>query len=511
MNVLTVFVLLYLLFTMRTGRLVWSLLSGWRFVLLSFSSSVPVVRSFPCVALHPHLTSWATSRLEHPTFLPLNGRERTHNEDANDEYGNDDLLAEEDEEDEEPSPQEFFVIDWDGCVADARDWRIQAALTITKEVWPHLDLDLDVAAPPPVNANYTTNHLENKNQWLINKLKALSHIFYSPDPQFSLTCEYALATRLLVEEQALDEGRSNGRTGKYSSRYHPQQLQPPPSSSSTTSEPQSSSSSSSSSIERRRQSSPSSGSRPLTVGEIAANWGNGGMLRDTLVTRYHVRYHNPMPELQAALDRYLAKTRHWDSPNTTAPHTPPRLLPDLQYLLQDWHKNRRRAVILLWVSHPSDLPAAMESLAVAHIPCRILPSLQHVLRAHSVSVLVPTASTLHDLLQVCPKESDVYRVSASWETLQGAIPLMGDDVPQQQLQLQQSQLGAGGSCYSTGWWGLGRTLYGSNLCLAYADWAATVHPTLQAAATMNPWTRLLPLTELEELVSFQMISRERNN
>jgi hypothetical protein len=59
--------------------------------------------------------------------------------------------------------------------------------------------------------------------WLKNKMRALSHLFCtSPGDdddsrqllQTSITCEYALAARLLLEEQELDGGQSNGKSGK---------------------------------------------------------------------------------------------------------------------------------------------------------------------------------------------------------------------------------------------------------------------------------------------------------
>mmetsp|Transcript_15069 Transcript_15069/g.42529 ORF Transcript_15069/g.42529 Transcript_15069/m.42529 type:complete len:103 (-) Transcript_15069:967-1275(-) len=61
--------------------------------------------------------------------------------------------------------------------------------------------------------------------WLGNKLTVLApFIGTSTHPSndgHSITCEYALATRMLLEEQALGAGQSNRCTGKYASQFRP--------------------------------------------------------------------------------------------------------------------------------------------------------------------------------------------------------------------------------------------------------------------------------------------------
>ena len=43
---------------------------------------------------------------------------------------------------------------------------------------------------------------------------------------------------------------------------------------------------------------PPVGSRPLTVGEIAANWLDGGHLRDTVRVKYSIDRKDPLPILR---------------------------------------------------------------------------------------------------------------------------------------------------------------------------------------------------------------------
>ena len=97
---------------------------------------------------------------------------------------------------------EIYLVSWDGCIADTVEWRIRQGLQVATSVWSEVDEALDV----------------NDQSWLENKLAALSHVLSQQDENISVTCEYALASRLLLEEQELDEGRSNGKGGKYASK-----------------------------------------------------------------------------------------------------------------------------------------------------------------------------------------------------------------------------------------------------------------------------------------------------
>jgi hypothetical protein len=356
------------------------------------------------------------------------------------------------------SARDIFVVDWDGCLADTREWRASAALSVAQAVWPETREKLAQLNQSPASLS-----------WLHNKLAALSHVICS-DGDASVTCEYALAVRLLVDEQQLDQGRSRGRTGKYASKFHPRKNLEE-------------------TLRRRRaddkDDAPSTGSRPLTVGEIAANWNEGGMIRDTLLVRYHCDRKFPLPVLQQALDQHLCtNSRLFDSD-----HQRPKILPEVLEALLSAAKYRN---VLVTVRHASDLPMAVETLACVGVPCRIVPSLCDV-QLRGVSVLVQTKSTVQDILEAAPMGTHVYVLSSCWTSLRKEIFHYGDDVPVRRRDRPDQPQPL-----------VGPTEFGTMLCLGYAQWAPNTHPSLHSAATMNPWTTLVSLQELEELLSFQI-------
>lgn len=141
------------------------------------------------------------------------------------------------------------------------------------------------------------NH--KQNEWLLQKLSALSSITQQGnDPDAMLGCDEVLMVRLLLEEQLLDGGRSNGRGGKYGGKFHPSTTSP---------------SSLSSSADGQGKSFV--GSRPLTVGELYANWSE---LRDVTRMKYPVidkdsngkaKQLDPLPYIRQYL-REMASTPH---------------------------------------------------------------------------------------------------------------------------------------------------------------------------------------------------------
>jgi hypothetical protein len=177
--------------------------------------------------------------------------------------------------------------------------------------------------------------------WLKNKMRALSHLFCtSPGDdddsrqllQTSITCEYALAARLLLEEQELDGGQSNGKSGKYASRYHPQQ---------TTSQVGSN---------KNDNNGSSRNSRPLTVGEISINW---PIIRDTVRTKYHCNYKDPMPILQDNLEHQQHQQLRLSNDFDIMPTISTRVR---QVLSSSSQQDNTRFVIM--VNHPSEVSIA---------------------------------------------------------------------------------------------------------------------------------------------------------
>lgn len=156
---------------------------------------------------------------------------------------------------------EIFVVSLEGVAIDMKDWRIQQGIRAALDTWPHLH-----------------DFVEQDQEWLRNKMTALSHVM-TRRPGLSLSCDYAMLTRLLLEEQSLDGGCSTGKTGKYASRFHP----------------------SSCDTGGASTSGGTAGSRPLTVGEIEVNWCDGACLSETLLTRYNIHGQNPLTILQKCI------------------------------------------------------------------------------------------------------------------------------------------------------------------------------------------------------------------
>lgn len=172
---------------------------------------------------------------------------------------------------------EIYIVSVDDVIIDTTERRIQQGIDAALKTWPELK-DL-------LRSN------GDDSSWLVNKMAALSHCM-TTRTGYSSTCDYALLTRLLLEEQELDKGRSVGKTGKYASRFHP-------SSSSNDDDDDESSSVSTAT----RSSSNNNHSRPLTVGEIEVNWADGACLSETVMTRYNVNGKNPLPVIQENINR----------------------------------------------------------------------------------------------------------------------------------------------------------------------------------------------------------------
>ena len=160
----------------------------------------------------------------------------------------------------QPSPvkgsllkDEFFV-SFEGVVANTSKAKTKCAIQVAVDTWPTIIPEL----------LYET--FGNDHDWLINKMMALSHITQT-------NVDTVLLVRLLLEEQLLDQDASIHCNGKYASQFHP-------------------SSSSSSNTDTNN---PNNGSRPLTVGEIAANW---SMLQDTIRMKYNIDRKDPIPIIE---------------------------------------------------------------------------------------------------------------------------------------------------------------------------------------------------------------------
>lgn len=409
--------------------------------------------------------------------------------------------GERDRDEQPPPPQDIWVIHWEGCVVDTVPWRIQTGLETASRLWPHCrDLLLTSRS--------------TSTSWLINKLAAISHVLCEPPPSSlssgdsssssSVSAAYTLAVRLFLDEQELDQGRSVGSRGKYGSQYHPQQEEEEQGQGKE--QPNS----------RRR------GSRPLTVGEVGANWYDGACLCDTLP----IKYQCPPLVLQEAVHETIAAILLREEVEI-APAALPKhhqlaklltvRISVLDILVQAAATDPNKK-ILLTVSHPSDLATAQACLEPALLglpsdllPCdlnvasnatdamRMMNSSNSNMKNTQIVLLPKSAFTIQDLLQTAPANSTVHVLESSWQALQREIPLFGDHVP------VRGPAPAGGA-------DLGSSTSTSNLELVAADWShADDNTPLERAAVMSPWTRLLSLTELEECITARIIQASTTN
>lgn len=370
---------------------------------------------------------------------------------------------------------DLLLIDWDGgCVVDTVRFRIEIAQQAAALVWPDLEEKIKVAATAIATA---TSQLQTS--WLTNKLKAIAPALNEDTRHFSATAQYVLAVRLLIEEQELDQGRSPG-TGKYGSRYHPQQSQ-----------------------KLEEHSSPDSfsyGSRPLTVSEVTMNWCD--LLLDTLPIKYRVRPY----QLEEAVSQCMSNQHqrdHDDLPpvNRAVASILAAMATGQAVMQYDKAEPRTRETLpVVTVRHQSDLPLALASMAGhfkdSQVQVRLIDSAEQL---WVVSDEQPTIYILHKQRETIAKllrqsaarsststkktvntstASVVHVVESSWEALQWDT--YHHDHP---------------------------VVAGDGMDLKLTAWCPT--PEMERRATMCPWLNACTsVIELEEQLGIQRAAFE---
>ena len=329
------------------------------------------------------------------------------------------------------SARDIFVVSFDGVVAQTAAWRIQLGIQAAVRTWPHLGNCL-------------------AGQWLSNKMLALSHIV-EERPGTSLTCDYAVLARMLLEEQELDQGQSVGLNGNYASKFHP---------------------SSSSSLSEYQQGAKERmiGSRPLTVGEISANWSNGADLRETLLVKYNIDGNNPLPILQATIEELEDDT----------------LLVVNNVICEALSQSMGHVIVI--VGHESEVRILQRSLKDTPLGSYYSMSCAET-NVKSQFSLLPNSDiwTIRQLLMEAPQDSTVHVVHSCWKTLQKAKSLFGDNIP----RVGRFANAAVGNCVK--------------LSLNLPDWAENTHMCQHNDAIMDPWTSLMTEDEFAELVSARIV------
>ena len=165
-----------------------------------------------------------------------------------------------------------YIVSYDGAIASNARERCRLCLGIALDVWPNLWDRIGNGTTSSITGN---DDGDEQWTWVLNKMEALIAAMSNDGTDkdgLSVMVDLVMLARLILEEQQLDDGRNGGRGGKYGGKYHPQQQQ------------------------QKMPSSPTPvGSRPLTVGEIGANWLDGGHLRDTVRVKYNVEKKDPFP------------------------------------------------------------------------------------------------------------------------------------------------------------------------------------------------------------------------
>lgn len=233
------------------------------------------------------------------------------------------------------SSKEYIILSFDGIIADTSRQRARLTVDVALHLWPQLQ-DLlnsirDRCGKETESTIQKDHGLNGSNidNWLINKMIACSHVTQDHTIDGMLGCDDVLLARLLIEEEQLLLQETTNKQftgkGKYASKFHPKII----TSASTEATDLSSSdkdegkhnaaeaeiiNSNSCSNNTVQDSSPQktkvyrrnySRSRPLTVGEICANWNTGGHLRDTLRTRYNIGGNDPLPIIRENLETWL--------------------------------------------------------------------------------------------------------------------------------------------------------------------------------------------------------------
>jgi hypothetical protein len=183
------------------------------------------------------------------------------------------------------SPSDVFVLSYDGVIADTKQWRSNLAISAALNTWPQLAQHNLIGATGDQNRD-----------WLINKLSALSDVTLTGEDGM-MGCDAVLLARVLLEEQLLDEGRSNGCRGKYGSKFHP--------SSDSEEKQQQQQQQQNQQNQHQQEGGSVQGSRPLTVGEIASNWNDGACLKDTVRIKYNVDRKDPIPIIREEIKALL--------------------------------------------------------------------------------------------------------------------------------------------------------------------------------------------------------------
>ncbi|KAL3785771.1 hypothetical protein HJC23_007327 [Cyclotella cryptica] len=413
---------------------------------------------------------------------------------------------------------DIFLLSLEGTLLSTIRSKSMLAIRAALKVWPSL-------IPTAKTLGMDTDTLEDDSwSWLVEKLWALSSITQQGNTADKmLGCDAVFLVRVLLEEQLLDGGRSNGRGGKYGGRFHP---------------------GSSSAIESNGS---VVGSRPLTVGEIFANWEE---LRQVLGNKYpfidegNKRKSDPLPRVRQVLEElYL------DEAKMTQPLWHPLAFDTLLESECSGSSGIRQNSVLL-LGHEAQLPSALSSFAAMGISFTVHLDLDWSLHcldewlhpqtdANKDAIFTITSSerahrhflnlrSSHSIVLVVPKSHDqesqsdmiqrivldfhsnniikdsnhndmdetgIFVVHSSLDVLKECKSFLGEDRPIMYRGMRKCFLPSGPGDSSR-----------TSVDLFLPEWADSLHPTQKNEAEMDPWLNIVTESQFLESITAKIVS-----
>ena len=421
--------------------------------------------------------------------------------------------------------EDVFILSIDGILASSARQRSYMAICVALVVWPTLELNMQELGmnAKQFNCANINSDIDDSCEWLIQKLSALASITQQGNNADSmLGCDSVLLTRLLLEEQLLDGGRSNGRGGKYGGKFHPTL--------------------SLEDNEPSKEGRSKVGSRPLTVGEIYANWKE---LRDVTCMRYPYieersdgipMMKDPVSEIRRELlKQSYSSMDHSEMQTLSVPCWRKSLAHDVLFDSStgngDSIELRKNTILLL--GHSSQLPSVIKSLSLlgyvldiksdVDIPERdaLIESMcreeegdksygeikvivttsdkaqtRRRLCQNGLLLIIPNAAkdeTHSDMIKQIITDSEdntnIFVAHSSIEVLRECKSFLGDDVPRLSNGLSRCILPQSNT----------------TVTLTLPEWSDYVHLTERNGVEMDPWLNLLSEEQLLEFISAKVL------
>lgn len=383
--------------------------------------------------------------------------------------------------------EDTFILSYDGVIANTAESKARLAIDAAVKTWPHLFDGYE--------NNENQEEDDDRYDWLINKMMALSHVCVNSDDSSNntndnqdngLSCDSVLLVRMLWEEQLLDNDASVTCNGKYASRFHP-------------STSMNASSNKGNDGNRRR-------SRPLTVGEISINWSTGALLRDTTRVKYNIDRKDPIPIIQQNL-RSILHEKSYNHNDVVKTNT----------MICDAIATAEQTSVYILAQHPSQIPSIIESIqsATSITPPNIkvithndLFEKENIINEnennclfvvspqHNQDQTTPQSDIINQLLSSLKddnagKMQRFHVIHSTLSVLNDAKYLFGDDSPRFMD-------------------GCSSTVMGENvkLSLRLPLWADNISLQQRNDAEMDAWLSVIAEDKLTEMISTPIITKQ---